>query len=48
MIATIWRFRVQPEELTATWNSWQQQLQELDAAEQDLLAANAGRGVKTN
>ena len=31
------RFRVQPEELTATWNGWQQQLQELDAAE-DLEA----------
>ena len=31
------RFRVQPEDLAATWSGWQQQLQELDAAE-DLEA----------
>lgn len=31
------RFRVQPEELAATWTGWQQQLQALDAAE-DLEA----------
>lgn len=31
------RFRVQPEELAATWSGWQLQLQELDAAE-DLEA----------
>lgn len=37
------RFRVQPDELAGTWTGWQQQLQQLDAAEDLEALQHAGQ-----